>query len=101
VTGSATPPRDPNNDDDYGDEDEKARFAEGATIRQTAEVLANLAKERPEIMNMHAGKVYLAECRSPLTADSSVQWAFPDCPKALTRKQRGPGPRLGTSSAKT
>jgi hypothetical protein len=32
-----------------------------------------------------------AECRSPLTADSSVQWALPDYRKALTRKQRGPG----------
>ena len=43
----------------------------------------------------------VAECRSPLTVDLSVQWALPDCPKALMRKQRGLGSRLGRGSAKT
>ena len=52
------------------------RFAEGkafasAILRQTTEVLANLAKERPDryfgIMNMYPGKVYLVGGGVPLT----------------------------------
>src|SRR5262249_5587070 len=87
------------------------RFAEGkafasAILRQTTEVLANLAKDRPDpylgIMNMYPGKVYLVGGGVPLAVDggSSVPWGLPDCPKASTRRQRGPGWRRGTSSAK-
>jgi hypothetical protein len=76
-----------------------------AMLRQTTAVLADLAKVRPDryFGIMSIGKVYLAggACRSLLTADSSVLWALPDCPKVSTRKQRGPGLRLGISSAKT
>ena len=58
-----------------------ARFAEGkafasAILRQTTEVLANLAKERPDryfgIMNMYPGKVYLVGGGVPLTIDGRL-----------------------------
>jgi Haem-degrading len=74
-----------------------SRFAEGkafasAILRQTTEVLVNLAKERPDryfgIMNMYPGKP-VAECRSPLTADSSALWALRDCPGC--RRESSPG----------
>ena len=57
------------------------RFAEGkafasAILRQTTEVLANLAKERPDryfgIMNMYPGKVYLVGGGVPLTIDGRL-----------------------------
>ena len=57
------------------------RFAEGkafasAILRQTTEVLANLAKERPDpyfgIMNMYPGKVYLVGGGVPLTVDGRL-----------------------------
>jgi uncharacterized protein GlcG (DUF336 family) len=57
------------------------RFAEGkafasAILRQTTEVLANLAKERPDryfgIMNMNPGKVYLVGGGVPLTVDGRL-----------------------------
>jgi hypothetical protein len=82
------------------------RFAEGkafasAILRQTTEVLANLAKDRPDrYFGIRARSISsAAECRSPSTAASSGPWALPDCPKVSTRRQRGPGSRLGTSSA--
>src|ERR1700682_2882121 len=55
-----------------------ARFAEGkafasALLRQTTEVLGDLAKTRPDryfgIMNMYPGKVYLVGGGVPLAAD--------------------------------
>ena len=57
------------------------RFAEGkafasAILRQTTEVLANLAKERPDryfgIMNMYPGKVYLVGGGVPLTVEGRL-----------------------------
>jgi uncharacterized protein GlcG (DUF336 family) len=57
------------------------RFAEGkafasAVLRQTTEVLANLAKERPDryfgIMNMYPGKVYLVGGGVPLTVEGRL-----------------------------
>jgi glc operon protein GlcG len=57
------------------------RFAEGkafasAILRQTTEVLANLAKDRPDryfgIMNMYPGKVYLVGGGVPLTVDGRL-----------------------------
>ena len=57
------------------------RFAEGkafasAILRQTTEVLANLAKGRPDryfgIMNMYPGKVYLVGGGVPLTIDGRL-----------------------------
>src|SRR5215471_725480 len=57
------------------------RFAEGkafasAILRQTTEVLANLAKDRPDryfgIMNMYPGKVYLVGGGVPLTVDARL-----------------------------
>jgi len=57
------------------------RFAEGkafasAILRQTTEVLANLAKERPDryfgIMNMYPGRVYLVGGGVPLTVDGRL-----------------------------
>jgi glc operon protein GlcG len=57
------------------------RFAEGkafasAILRQTTDVLANLAKERPDryfgIMNMYPGKVYLVGGGVPLTVDGRL-----------------------------
>jgi uncharacterized protein GlcG (DUF336 family) len=88
-----------------------SRFAEGkafasAILRQTTEVLANLAKERPDryfgIMNMYRARSIssVAECRSPLTADSSALWALRDCPRVSTRKQPGLGSLPGRSSVK-
>jgi uncharacterized protein GlcG (DUF336 family) len=56
-------------------------FAEGkafasAVLRQPTEVLANLAKERPDryfgIMNMYPGKVYLVGGGVPLTVDGRL-----------------------------
>lgn len=57
------------------------RFAEGkafaaAILRQTTEVLANLAKDRPDryfgIMNMYPGKVYLVGGGVPLAVDGRL-----------------------------
>src|SRR6266540_3005004 len=57
------------------------RFAEGkafasAILRQTTEVLANLAKDRPDryfgIMNMYPGKVYLVGGGVPLAVEGAV-----------------------------